>query len=87
MSESGIVHGSFWSPSTKRGEALLRICERAFLVDPDRTYNDLVDMGNPALAVQLRVDHQTGRLDENVPGNFRVVDDSEEGDDTLWSQL
>ena len=87
MSESGIVHGPFWSPSTKRGEALLRICERAFLADPDRTYNDLVDMGNPALAVQLRVDHQTGRLGENVPGGLCADEGATEGDDTLWSQL
>jgi hypothetical protein len=58
---------SFWHPASTQGDALSRICERAFLADPERTYADLVDMGHRELAMQLRADFQTGRLQENVP--------------------
>jgi hypothetical protein len=59
-----------WRPQTKRGEALLRICERAYLADPVATYNDLVSMGNQSLATQLSIDYQVGRLAEHVVGEY-----------------
>ena len=83
------MNENLWRPKTSRGGALLRICERAFLADPDRTYSDLVDMGNDALAAQLKVDYQTGRLAENVPGAPQEPAEvgPEPGADGIWSSL
>jgi len=50
-----------------RNDAWQRITERAFLVDPERTFDDLVEAGESSLAARLRVDYQTGRLAENTP--------------------
>jgi len=53
--------------SSSRDDAWQRIVELAFLVDPERTFDDLVDAGASELAARLRVDYQTGRLAELVP--------------------
>jgi len=52
-----------WSPRSRAEEAFLGICERAYSVDPDRTYNELTDMGLRNLASQLKVSYQLGQLE------------------------
>lgn len=41
------------------------IITRSYLVDPERTDQDLRRMGKSGLAIQFKIDHASGRLAEN----------------------
>ena len=49
-----------------RNQAFIRLAERAYAADPERTDRDLRDLGASYLAARLRIDHQTGRLQANL---------------------
>lgn len=48
-----------------RKEIFQAIVERAYLVDPDGTDADLMQMGEQELASNLRHDHRMGRIAEH----------------------
>lgn len=56
------------------------IVERAYLVDPTRTDQDLRALGEHRVAAELRVDYESGRLVENhgtLTGRRVVVERSD----------
>lgn len=58
--------GLTYKLGTEFQPALRRICERAFLIDPERTASDLNLMGLRDFANELAQDHRMGRLQANL---------------------
>lgn len=60
-----------------RKDLLTAIAERSYLVDPEATDADLIEMGQQELASNLRHDHKMGRIAEhhaNMTGRRVVVE-------------